>query len=126
MTDDVIACGPFFSPREGRHFHLGGDAIAPHEQVEMAMLALFRAVRVIIILPIGIVIEDVAIGIMIPLIKGALVLDDLADNIGRSFFQNPITFHDLPTGGGHYFQPFSRQVIEQTLPIRLSPTPTRY
>ena len=64
---------------------MAGDAFAANKQVKMAVFAVFGAVGMIIILPIGLVIINITFGIMIPFIKGAAVFNDLAFGSAPAF-----------------------------------------
>ena len=108
MADPVIPCRPFIRAVKGRRPHAAGNALAAHEQMEMAVFAFFGSVGMIIILAVAIVIKDVAVGIVIPFIECAIMGNDLAHHIGGGLFQHAVTFLDLGPGRGHFFQPLPR------------------
>src|SRR3546814_5975428 len=77
--------------------HADRHAARAKEGMEMAVLAaaLLRRVRVVVILRVALVVEDVALRIMIPFVEGALALEDFADDVVTGLAQHAMAFEQI-------------------------------
>ena len=110
MAERVIGVlGRFVIVDRGRLYG-AGHALGPQEGVEMAMFAgtFLLRVRVVIILRMADRVVDIAIGIVVPLVEGCFVFDQLATDIVVGQFQHPQTFQNPVAGVAHRLQPLAR------------------
>ena len=66
-------------------------------------------VGVIEVLRVGLVVVDVALGVVFPLVEGALALEQLADDVVAGLVQHPVPLIDFVAGGQHGLQRVARQ-----------------
>ena len=102
----------------GRGLDALGHALGTQEGVEVAVFAdpELRRMGVVIVLGMGFGVVDVAVRVVVPFVKGARVLDQLADQVITGLFQHPVHFHDLYTGGRHILEPLPRKAGEVDFP----------
>ena len=115
MRDGVLSqrTPPF--PVIGRGLHALRNGARPHEGVKMAVFVIRPAMGVIIILAERLAVVDVAFRVMVPLIKRALMGEQLAHHIGPGFPEKPVALQNLTARRGHAPQPGSGQSGEEIL-----------
>ena len=70
------------------------------------MLALAAAMRVVVVLRVGLGVEDVVGRIVLVLDELALAAQHLADDVEAAFQQHAAAFEDFLAGGAHRLEPF--------------------
>ena len=78
----------------------------------MAVLALHPAVRVVVVLRVGLAIEHVAFRVVLELVEGTLRLEALADDVEAGLPEHPVALVNLPARFQHRFEGATGQVCE--------------
>ena len=98
--------------RDRRRLDAGRHALGPQEGVEVAVLAFeapIERVGVIIVLRVALMVVDVARGVVVPLVEGSLITQDLRDDVVAGTAENAPDLDDLAAGFAHPFHFVARQ-----------------
>ena len=114
MAESVVGILGRLEIRQARGRDPLGHAAGAQESVEVAVLALalIGGVGVVVELRVGLGIENITVGIMVPLEEGLDILDQLADDIVAGLGQHPVAVDDHLGRLGHGFESLAGQMRE--------------